>query len=123
VWQLHRGNGGALAAVALIFVLIQAVVGLTSQSATVYLAQPVVLSACWGGRRVLRLGRRPASADRRLRERLVPVPAGVPRERADDRSGERRRRDNRGHEAGDVPDAVEQEMGANASTGVTARSR
>ena len=47
-WQLRRGNGGALAVVALIFVLIQAVVGLASQSATVYLAQPVVLSACWG---------------------------------------------------------------------------
>jgi intracellular septation protein A len=47
-WQAHRGNGGALAVVALIFVLIQAVVGLAANSATVYLAQPVVLSACWG---------------------------------------------------------------------------
>jgi hypothetical protein len=47
-WQVRRGNGGALAVVALIFVLIQAVVGLASNSATVYLAQPVVLSACWG---------------------------------------------------------------------------
>jgi intracellular septation protein A len=47
-WQVRRGNGGALAVVALIFVLIQAVVGLASESATVYLAQPVVLSACWG---------------------------------------------------------------------------
>jgi Protein of unknown function (DUF3159) len=48
VWQVRWGNGGALAVVALTFVLIQAVVGLASQSATVYLAQPVVLSACWG---------------------------------------------------------------------------
>jgi hypothetical protein len=48
VWQQRRGNGGALAVVALIFVLIQAVVGLATQNATVYLAQPVVLSACWG---------------------------------------------------------------------------
>jgi intracellular septation protein A len=48
VWRVRWGSGGALAVVALIFVLIQAVVGLASQSATVYLAQPVVLSACWG---------------------------------------------------------------------------
>jgi hypothetical protein len=48
IWQVRRGQSGALAVVALIFVLIQAVVGLASQSATVYLAQPVVLSACWG---------------------------------------------------------------------------
>lgn len=47
-WQVRRGRGGALAVVAMIFLLIQAVVGLASQSATVYLAQPVVLSACWG---------------------------------------------------------------------------
>jgi hypothetical protein len=47
-WQVRRGAGGAIAVVALVFVLIQAVVGLASQSATVYLAQPVVLSACWG---------------------------------------------------------------------------
>ena len=48
IWLVRRGQSGALAVVALIFVLIQAVVGLASQSATVYLAQPVVLSACWG---------------------------------------------------------------------------
>jgi len=47
-WQRSRGEGGALAVVALIFLVIQAVVGLAAQSATVYLAQPVVLSACWG---------------------------------------------------------------------------
>jgi hypothetical protein len=48
IWLVRRGQSGALAVVALIFVLIQAVVGLASQSATVYLAQPVVLNACWG---------------------------------------------------------------------------
>jgi intracellular septation protein A len=47
-WQVRRGHGGALAVVALIFLVIQALVGLAAQSATVYLAQPVVLSACWG---------------------------------------------------------------------------
>lgn len=47
-WQGRRGRGGGLAVVTTIFLLIQAAVGLASQSATVYLAQPVVLSACWG---------------------------------------------------------------------------
>lgn len=47
-WQARRGRGGGLAVVAAIFLLIQAAVGLASHSATVYLAQPVVLSACWG---------------------------------------------------------------------------
>lgn len=47
-WQARRGRGGGLAVVTAIFLLIQAAVGLASHSATVYLAQPVVLSACWG---------------------------------------------------------------------------
>lgn len=47
-WQVRRGRGGALAAVAAIFIVIQAVVALAAHSPTVYLAQPVVLSACWG---------------------------------------------------------------------------
>jgi intracellular septation protein A len=47
-WQTRRGLGGAMALVTVTFVLIQAVVGLAAHSATVYLAQPVVLSACWG---------------------------------------------------------------------------
>ncbi len=47
-WQARRGRGGGLAVVTLIFLVIQAAVGLASQSATVYLAQPVVLSAGWG---------------------------------------------------------------------------
>ena len=47
-WQARRGKSAALAVLAAIFLLIQAVVGLASHSATVYLAQPVVLSVCWG---------------------------------------------------------------------------
>ena len=46
-WQARQGRGGGLAVVTAIFLLIQAAVGLASHSATVYLAQPVVLSACW----------------------------------------------------------------------------
>jgi len=48
VFQLWRGLDGALAGAALVFIVIQAVVALAADSATVYLAQPVVLSACWG---------------------------------------------------------------------------
>lgn len=47
-WQARQGRGGGLAVVTAIFLLIQAVVGLASHSATLYLAQPIVLSACWG---------------------------------------------------------------------------
>jgi hypothetical protein len=47
-WQARQGCGGGLAVVTAIFLVIQAAVGLASHSATVYLAQPVVLSACWG---------------------------------------------------------------------------
>jgi hypothetical protein len=46
-WQVNRGRGGALAIVAAIFVVIQAVFALAAHSPTVYLAQPVVLSLCW----------------------------------------------------------------------------
>jgi hypothetical protein len=46
--QMRRGRGGGIAVVTTIFLVIQAAVGLAAQSATVYLAQPVVLSACWG---------------------------------------------------------------------------
>src|SRR5439155_17681967 len=48
VWQLRRGREGALARLTLVFLVVQAAVGLASHSATVYLAQPVVLSAGWG---------------------------------------------------------------------------
>jgi len=46
--QLRRGQDVALAAVTAVFVAVQAIVGLASGSATVYLAQPVLVSACWG---------------------------------------------------------------------------
>lgn len=47
-WILRRGRDVTLVAVGAVFVVIQALVGLASHSATVYLAQPVVLSALWG---------------------------------------------------------------------------
>jgi hypothetical protein len=46
-WQMRTGRGGGVAATTAIFLVIQALVGLAAHSATVYLAQPVVLSACW----------------------------------------------------------------------------
>lgn len=46
--QQRRGLDVALAGAALLFIVIQAVVALAANSATVYLAQPVVISACWG---------------------------------------------------------------------------
>ena len=48
LWQLRRGLDVALAAVTCTFIVIQALVGLAAHSATVYLAQPVVVSGCWG---------------------------------------------------------------------------
>jgi hypothetical protein len=47
-WLLRLGRDTGLIAISAAFVVIQAVVGLVSHSATVYLAQPVVLSALWG---------------------------------------------------------------------------
>ena len=47
-WQIRVKRGGALALATAIFVVIQALVALAAHSATVYLAQPVVLSALWG---------------------------------------------------------------------------
>jgi uncharacterized protein DUF3159 len=46
--QHRRGQDIALAAVTFVFIVVQSVVGLAAHSATVYLAQPVVLGACWG---------------------------------------------------------------------------
>lgn len=46
-WQIRANRGGALAVATAVFVVIQALVALAAHSATVYLAQPVVLSACW----------------------------------------------------------------------------
>lgn len=48
LWQARRGLDVALAAATCLFIVIQALVALVAHSATVYLAQPVVLSACWG---------------------------------------------------------------------------
>jgi hypothetical protein len=47
VLLLRRGRDIALVAIGAVFVVIQAIVGLASHSATAYLAQPVVLSAVW----------------------------------------------------------------------------
>lgn len=44
---LRRGRDIAPIAIGAVFVIIQAIVGLVSHSATVYLAQPVVLSGLW----------------------------------------------------------------------------
>ncbi|HEY2868648.1 MAG TPA: VC0807 family protein [Gaiellales bacterium] len=46
--QHRRGQDIALAAVTFVFIVVQSLVGLAAHSATVYLAQPVVLGACWG---------------------------------------------------------------------------
>jgi intracellular septation protein A len=48
LWQVRRGEDVALAAATAVFIIIQALVALLAHSATVYLAQPVVLSALWG---------------------------------------------------------------------------
>ena len=45
---VRAGRDVGLVVASAVFVLIQAAVGLVSGSATVYLAQPVVLSALWG---------------------------------------------------------------------------
>ena len=47
-WLARAGRETGLIAISAAFVVIQAVVGLASHSATIYLAQPVVLSALWG---------------------------------------------------------------------------
>ena len=47
-WQFLHGRQGGLAVVSALFVVVQAIVALAAGSATVYLAQPVVLSALWG---------------------------------------------------------------------------
>jgi intracellular septation protein A len=47
-WQVRHGRQGGLAVVSAVFVVVQALVALAAHSATVYLAQPVVVSAVWG---------------------------------------------------------------------------
>lgn len=46
-WLLRRGRGVGIVALGVVFVVIQAAVALAAHSTTVYLAQPVVLSALW----------------------------------------------------------------------------
>jgi Protein of unknown function (DUF3159) len=48
LYERRRGRAGALALVSVAFVLVQAAVGLVADSAVVYLAQPVLVSAIWG---------------------------------------------------------------------------
>jgi intracellular septation protein A len=47
-YERKHGRRGALALVSAAFVVIQGVVGLIADSAVVYLAQPVIVSAAWG---------------------------------------------------------------------------
>ncbi|MGZ4340179.1 MAG: VC0807 family protein [Gaiellaceae bacterium] len=47
MWSLRRRRDVTLVAVGALFVVVQALVGLAAHSATVYLAQPVVLSGLW----------------------------------------------------------------------------
>ena len=73
--------GAAVAAATAIFLVIQALVGLAAHSATVYLAQPVVLSACWSlayfGSALV--GRPLVGVFAQL---WYPFPPGIPGERA-----------------------------------------
>jgi hypothetical protein len=46
-WLVRRGRDVGLVAVGAVFVVVQALVALAAHSATVYLAQPVVLSFLW----------------------------------------------------------------------------
>jgi hypothetical protein len=48
LWLVRRGKDTALVALGALVVAIQAAVGLSSHHATLYLAQPVVLSGLWG---------------------------------------------------------------------------
>jgi intracellular septation protein A len=47
-YERKHGRRGALALVSAAFVVLQGVVGLVADSAVVYLAQPVIVSAIWG---------------------------------------------------------------------------
>jgi hypothetical protein len=48
LYERRRGRAGALALVSVAFVIVQAIVGLVTDSAVVYLAQPVIVSGIWG---------------------------------------------------------------------------
>jgi intracellular septation protein A len=47
-YERKHGRRGALALVSAAFIVVQGVVGLVADSAVVYLAQPVIVSAIWG---------------------------------------------------------------------------
>ena len=47
-YERRHGRRGALALVSAAFIVLQGVVGLVADSAVVYLAQPVIVSAIWG---------------------------------------------------------------------------
>jgi intracellular septation protein A len=47
-WLIRRRKDATLVAIGALVVVIQAVVGLASHSATIFLAQPVLLSGLWG---------------------------------------------------------------------------
>ncbi len=47
-WEVRHGRQAGVAVVSALFIVVQALVALLANSATVYLAQPVVLSAIWG---------------------------------------------------------------------------
>jgi hypothetical protein len=48
VYERSRGRDGLLVRLSLGFVAVQSVVGVVADSATVYLAQPVLIAAAWG---------------------------------------------------------------------------
>jgi hypothetical protein len=48
LYERRAGRDGVLVRISLVFVLVQGAVGLAADSATVYLAQPVLANAVWG---------------------------------------------------------------------------
>jgi hypothetical protein len=48
LYERHAGREGLLVRISLGFVAVQAVIGLAAHSTTVYLAQPVIVTAAWG---------------------------------------------------------------------------
>jgi uncharacterized protein DUF3159 len=48
LYERSRGRDALLVRLSLLFVAVQSIVGLVADSATVYLAQPVLLAAAWG---------------------------------------------------------------------------
>jgi MFS family permease len=48
LYERRAGRDGLLARISLGFVALQSIVGLASNSATIYLAQPVLIAAAWG---------------------------------------------------------------------------